>query len=122
MGEGNFKTFNPFKNTWALISFRTCSTLLRYPDNFCCLSIRFKKYNQCVSTLFCQQEGHDTVMFSLLLLLLPSTDEDNNQIDDHDYDYDNQVGAVALDLSGNVASATSTGGITGKRGGRVRAC
>jgi len=50
---------------------------------------RFKKYNQCVSTLFCQQEGHDT------------------------------VGAVALDLSGNVASATSTGGITGKRGGRV---
>jgi len=50
---------------------------------------RFKKYNQCVSTLFCQQEGHDT------------------------------VGAVALDLAGNVASATSTGGITGKRGGRV---
>ena len=27
---------------------------------------------------------------------------------------------MALDLSGNVASATSTGGITGKRGGRVR--
>merc|ERR1712192_302688 len=50
---------------------------------------RLKKYNQCVSTLFCQQEGHDT------------------------------VGAVALDLSGNVASATSTGGITGKREGRV---
>ena len=30
-----------------------------------------------------------------------------------------KVGAVALDLAGNVASATSTGGITGKRGGRV---
>ena len=27
---------------------------------------------------------------------------------------------MALDLAGNVASATSTGGITGKRGGRVR--
>ena len=26
---------------------------------------------------------------------------------------------MALDLAGNVASATSTGGITGKRGGRV---
>ena len=30
-----------------------------------------------------------------------------------------KVGAVALDLAGNVASATSTGGITGKRPGRV---
>jgi len=29
------------------------------------------------------------------------------------------VGAVALDLSGNLAAATSTGGMTGKRWGRV---
>ena len=39
--------------------------------------------------------------------------------DDGDHDGSDQVGAVALDISGNVASATSTGGITGKRGGRV---
>ena len=34
-------------------------------------------------------------------------------------DAGNTVGAVARDASGNVAAATSTGGITGKRGGRV---
>ena len=46
-------------------------------------------------------------------------DGDGDHDDDGDHDGGDQVGAVALDLSGNVASATSTGGITGKRGGRV---
>lgn len=32
------------------------------------------------------------------------------------------VGAVALDVNGQIAAATSTGGITGKRVGRVGDC
>lgn len=32
------------------------------------------------------------------------------------------VGAVALDINGRIAAATSTGGITGKRVGRVGDC
>ena len=47
--------------------------------------------------------------------------DDHHRLQDRDDRHDQlyQVGAVALDLSGNVASATSTGGITGKRAGRV---
>ena len=84
------KSLNPWKILvpWALISVWRYSAFLLvflnfvvvYPDNFCCLSwsmisddTRFKKYNQCVSTLFCQQEGHDTVISSLSSLLSPST-------------------------------------------------
>nr|XP_039257144.1 isoaspartyl peptidase/L-asparaginase-like [Styela clava] len=49
----------------------------------------FMKYRNCVDTLFNSKRDHDT------------------------------VGAVALDLDGNVACATSTGGITGQMPGRV---
>ena len=40
------------------------------------------------------------------------------QPDNHDYKY-GTVGAVALDMDGNLAAATSTGGMTDKRYGRV---
>ena len=40
------------------------------------------------------------------------------QPDNHDYKY-GTVGAVALDMNGNLAAATSTGGMTDKRFGRV---
>ena len=40
------------------------------------------------------------------------------QPDNHDYKY-GTVGAVALDMHGNLAAATSTGGMTDKRYGRV---
>ena len=55
----------------------------------------------CVDTLFRQHGGHDTV----------GGDGQQQAL--------LQVGAVALDSEGNVACATSTGGITGKRSGRV---
>ncbi|XP_033096640.1 isoaspartyl peptidase/L-asparaginase-like isoform X1 [Anneissia japonica] len=53
---------------------------------------KYKKYSLAVSDLFREGKGHDT------------------------------VGAVAVDSLGNVASATSTGGITGKEAGRVGDC
>jgi len=40
------------------------------------------------------------------------------QPDNHDYKY-GTVGAVALDMNGNLAAATSTGGMTDKRFGRI---
>lgn len=40
--------------------------------------------------------------------------ETRKEADDHD-----TVGSVAIDKHGNVAAATSTGGITGKKPGRV---
>jgi beta-aspartyl-peptidase (threonine type) len=40
------------------------------------------------------------------------------QLDNHDYKY-GTVGAVALDINGNLAAATSTGGMTDKRYGRI---
>lgn len=40
------------------------------------------------------------------------------QLDNHDYKY-GTVGAVALDMYGNLAAATSTGGMTDKKYGRV---
>ena len=40
-----------------------------------------------------------------------------NLIDDHKY---GTVGAVALDKNGNIAAATSTGGMTNKKYGRIR--
>ena len=40
------------------------------------------------------------------------------QPDNHDYKY-GTVGAVALDMNGNLAAATSTGGMTDKRYGRI---
>lgn len=40
------------------------------------------------------------------------------QPDNHDYKY-GTVGAVALDMHGNLAAATSTGGMTNKRYGRI---
>ena len=40
------------------------------------------------------------------------------QPDNHDYKY-GTVGAVALDMYGNLAAATSTGGMTDKRYGRI---
>ncbi|MEP6682373.1 MAG: isoaspartyl peptidase/L-asparaginase [Parafilimonas sp.] len=40
------------------------------------------------------------------------------QPDNHDYKY-GTVGAVALDMHGNLAAATSTGGMTDKRYGRI---
>jgi beta-aspartyl-peptidase (threonine type) len=49
-----------------------------------------------------------------------STDEDDSAILDHDGDEGmGTVGAVALDSQGNLAAATSTGGMTGKPDGRV---
>ena len=49
-----------------------------------------------------------------------STDEDDSAILDHDGDQGmGTVGAVALDKEGNLAAATSTGGMTGKPDGRI---
>ena len=50
----------------------------------------------------------------------PATDEEDALLD-HDGEEDGwgTVGAVALDAHGNVAAATSTGGMTGKPMGRV---
>ncbi|MCH1539845.1 MAG: isoaspartyl peptidase/L-asparaginase [Candidatus Poseidonia sp.] len=51
-----------------------------------------------------------------------STDEDDRAILDHDADEQpgmGTVGAVALDIHGHVAAATSTGGMTGKPNGRI---
>ena len=47
-----------------------------------------------------------------------STDEDDSAALDHDVEM-GTVGAVALDKFGNVAAATSTGGMTGKPSGRI---
>lgn len=47
-----------------------------------------------------------------------STDEDDSAALDHDVEM-GTVGAVALDKFGNVAAATSTGGMTGKPAGRI---
>lgn len=47
-----------------------------------------------------------------------STDEDDSAALDHDVEM-GTVGAVALDKFGNMAAATSTGGMTGKPAGRI---
>ena len=47
-----------------------------------------------------------------------STDEDDSAVLDHDAEM-GTVGAVALDKFGNLAAATSTGGMTGKPPGRI---
>lgn len=47
-----------------------------------------------------------------------ATDEDDSVLD-HDLEEMGTVGAVALDKNGNVAAATSTGGMTGKPKGRI---
>ncbi len=47
-----------------------------------------------------------------------ATDEDDSVLD-HDLEGMGTVGAVALDRNGNVAAATSTGGMTGKPKGRI---
>ena len=47
-----------------------------------------------------------------------ATDEDDSVLD-HDMEGMGTVGAVALDVHGNVAAATSTGGMTGKPKGRI---
>ena len=47
-----------------------------------------------------------------------ATDEDDSVLD-HDMEGMGTVGAVALDKNGNVAAATSTGGMTGKPKGRI---
>ena len=48
-----------------------------------------------------------------------STDEDDEAILDHDAEGMGTVGAVAIDSKGNLAAATSTGGMTGKPKGRI---
>lgn len=48
-----------------------------------------------------------------------STDEDDGAILDHDAEGLGTVGAVAIDSKGNLAAATSTGGMTGKPDGRI---
>ena len=48
-----------------------------------------------------------------------STDEDDEAILDHDAEGLGTVGAVAIDSKGNLAAATSTGGMTGKPDGRI---
>ncbi len=55
---------------------------------------------------------------SLKALHKDSTKALLKQPDNHDYKY-GTVGAVALDMYGNLAAATSTGGMTDKRYGRV---
>lgn len=47
-----------------------------------------------------------------------STDEDDSAVLDHDAEM-GTVGAVAIDKFGNLAAATSTGGMTGKPPGRI---
>lgn len=51
--------------------------------------------------------------------LLQGEAEKENDLVAHPADATGTVGAVALDVLGNVAAATSTGGMTGKRWGRV---
>ena len=53
--------------------------------------------------------------------LRPGATDEEDALLDHDGDEDGwgTVGAVALDVHGNVAAATSTGGMTGKPAGRV---
>jgi beta-aspartyl-peptidase (threonine type) len=51
--------------------------------------------------------------------LLQGEAEKENDLVAHSSDATGTVGAVALDARGNVAAATSTGGMTGKRWGRV---
>lgn len=48
-----------------------------------------------------------------------STDEDDEALLDHDIEEMGTVGAVAIDVKGVLAAATSTGGMTGKPDGRV---
>ena len=48
-----------------------------------------------------------------------STDEDDGVMLDHDGEALGTVGAVAIDSHGNLAAATSTGGMTGKPDGRI---
>jgi beta-aspartyl-peptidase (threonine type) len=55
---------------------------------------------------------------SLKALHKDSTKALLRQPDNHDYKY-GTVGAVALDIHGNLAAATSTGGMTDKRYGRI---
>ena len=53
--------------------------------------------------------------------LRPGATDEEDALLDHDGEEDGwgTVGAVALDIHGNVAAATSTGGMTGKPAGRV---
>ena len=66
-----------------------------------------KRYNQLLKA---QEREKVTLDHSALLL------ENKELIDDHKY---GTVGAVALDKEGNIAAATSTGGMTNKKYGRV---
>lgn len=45
-----------------------------------------------------------------------------NELDPHEFTGSNTVGAVALDSTGRLAAATSTGGVTGQMPGRVGDC
>jgi beta-aspartyl-peptidase (threonine type) len=49
----------------------------------------------------------------------PGTTDEDDSVLDHDMEGMGTVGAVALDVHGNVAAATSTGGMTGKPKGRI---
>lgn len=49
----------------------------------------------------------------------PGTTDEDDSVLDHDLEGMGTVGAVALDKDGNVAAATSTGGMTGKPKGRI---
>ena len=74
------------------------------------------------SYFFTTQRWHDLLDAkkedSLKALHKDSTTGLLKQPDNHDYKY-GTVGAVALDMYGNLAAATSTGGMTDKRYGRI---
>ena len=73
----------------------------------------YVKYNKVVSDIF---NNPDKTASSSHAQAPPQTTVNEPVLHEHDHD---TVGAVALDLAGNLAAATSTGGISLKRVGRV---